>query len=136
MLRSRSRYVIQTDISRFYQSIYTHSIPWALHGKAAAKANRSRRLIGNTLDKLVREGQDRQTIGVPIGPDTSLIIAEIILSSVDEALKRKRLKNGLRYIDDYDFGFQTQIFYITSTKPSLSHIKIQKKPYYHMPYRA
>lgn len=107
MLRSRSRYVIQTDISRFYHSIYTHSIPWALHGKAKAKADRSPRLIGNELDRFVREGQDGQTIGVPIGPDTSLLIAEIILSSVDEALEKKRLTNGLRYIDDYDFGFQT-----------------------------
>jgi hypothetical protein len=44
---------------------------------------------------------------VPIGPDTSLLIAEIILSSVDQALEKKALKNGLRYIDDYEFGFQT-----------------------------
>jgi hypothetical protein len=41
MLRSLARHVIQTDISRFYHSIYTHSIPWALHGKAKAKADRS-----------------------------------------------------------------------------------------------
>ncbi len=107
MLRSRSRHIIQTDISRFYHSIYTHSIPWALHGKAKAKADRSQQLIGNELDRLVREGQDRQTIGVPIGPDTSLLIAEIILSSVDEALEKKGLTSGLRYIDDYEFGFQT-----------------------------
>jgi len=107
MLRSRSRHFIQTDISRFYHSIYTHSIPWALHGKAKAKTDRSPKLIGNELDRLVREGQDRQTIGVPIGPDTSLVIAEIILSSIDEVLQGKGLKNGLRYIDDYDFGFQT-----------------------------
>lgn len=107
MLRSRSRYVLQTDISRFYHSIYTHSIPWALHGKAEAKADKSARLIGNELDRLVREGQDRQTIGVPIGPDTSLLIAEILLSSVDGELEKRGVRNGLRYIDDYDFGFQT-----------------------------
>ncbi|MBN2137343.1 MAG: RNA-directed DNA polymerase [Sedimentisphaerales bacterium] len=107
MLRSLSRYFLQTDISRFYQTIYTHSIPWALHGKPEAKADRSSQLIGNELDRLVRECQDGQTIGVPIGPDTSFIIAEIILSSIDEVLERKGLKNAMRYIDDYDFGFQT-----------------------------
>ena len=34
---SGCRFVAKTDISRFYQSIYTHSFPWAFHGKEAAK---------------------------------------------------------------------------------------------------
>ena len=107
LLRSNSRYVLQTDISRFYHSIYTHSIPWALHGKAKAKSDHSARLVGNELDRLVRDTQDRQTIGIPIGPDTSLLIAEIILSAVDDMLERRGITNGIRYIDDFEFGFQT-----------------------------
>ncbi|WP_262047912.1 hypothetical protein [Bradyrhizobium sp. Bra78] len=35
------RFVAKTDISRFYHSIYTHAIPWAFHGKAAAKKSGS-----------------------------------------------------------------------------------------------
>ena len=31
-----ARYILKTDISQFYPSVYTHSIPWALHGKAIA----------------------------------------------------------------------------------------------------
>jgi len=34
-----SRYRLYTDISRYYSTIYTHSIPWAIHGKAPCKAN-------------------------------------------------------------------------------------------------
>jgi len=30
----RYKYLIKTDIKNFYPSIYTHSIPWALHDKA------------------------------------------------------------------------------------------------------
>jgi hypothetical protein len=75
--------------------------------KIQCQGGQNPRLIGNELDRLVRDSQDKQTIGVPIGPDTSLLIAEIILSSVDEALKKAGITNGLRYIDDYDFGFQT-----------------------------
>lgn len=58
-LRARSRYILRTDLSRFYHSVYTHAIPWALHGKALAK-NRRRdlTLLGNRLDKLISEGQD------------------------------------------------------------------------------
>jgi hypothetical protein len=56
------------------------------------------------MDKLVRNGQDRQTLGIPIGPDTSLLIAEIVLSAVDVALERSGPVNGFRYIDDYEIA--------------------------------
>jgi hypothetical protein len=36
-VRYAARYVLKTDVARFYHSIYTHSIPWVIHGKAAAK---------------------------------------------------------------------------------------------------
>ena len=35
------RYIMRADISQFYSSIYTHSLPWALHTKAVAKKNRN-----------------------------------------------------------------------------------------------
>ncbi|MCR1317832.1 RNA-directed DNA polymerase [Enterobacter soli] len=106
-LRSQYKYILKTDISRFYHTIYTHSIPWCLHTKAVAKANRSDALFGNLLDKICRDLQDQQTIGIPIGPDTSLVIAESILCKVDEALKERGIVNGFRYIDDYFLGFKT-----------------------------
>lgn len=105
--RSSSRYAVTTDLSEFYNSIYTHSIPWALHGKATAKVNRTNlALIGNGLDVLLRAAQDSQTIGVPIGPDTSLVVAEILLSAVDNELARRipGLK-GIRHMDDFEFCF-------------------------------
>lgn len=85
------------------QIIYTHSIPWALHGKANAKANRNRSLFGNALDECVRNAQDGQTIGIPIGPDTSLVIAEAILASVDHELANHAAPDGAcRRVDDYE----------------------------------
>ncbi len=106
-LRSTSKYILQADINHFYPSIYTHSIPWAIHTKAIAKTNRSDALIGNRLDRLVRNAQDGQTMGIPIGPDISLLIAEIILSAVDIVLYDRGIRHGFRYIDDYEFGFRT-----------------------------
>lgn len=111
-LRNRlgRRFVLETDISRFYSSIYTHSIPWALHTKAIAKANRSRgSLLGNNLDYLVRMGQDGQTIGIPIGPDTSLVLAELLMQRCDNELIAKVPKlKGHRFIDDYELTFHTR----------------------------
>jgi hypothetical protein len=106
--RTASRYLLATDLSQFYQSIYTHSIPWALHTKAMAKAKpHDYSLLGNVLDLAVRNGQDKQTIGIPIGPDTSLVIAEAILSSVDAQLTGTITQRGFRYIDDIACGFRT-----------------------------
>ena len=104
--RIGARYILTTDISRFYHSIYTHSIPWALHGKNLAKANRRLDSLGNKLDYLVRQGQDGQTVGIPIGPDTSLVIAELLMHSVDKEVAKKfpHIK-GHRFIDDYELSF-------------------------------
>ncbi|HIG0361778.1 hypothetical protein A0J52_06870 [Clostridium sporogenes] len=97
-----ANYVLKTDISRYFTTIYTHSIPWALHSKATAKKNRSDSLLGNLLDKIIRNSQDGQTIGIPIGPDTSLIISEIIGVAMDDiVMKSTKCLSAFRYVDDY-----------------------------------
>ncbi|OLO26235.1 hypothetical protein BTA37_28455 [Priestia megaterium] len=102
-------YVLKTDISRYYSTIYTHSIPWALHGKSIAKVNRKHSLYGNVLDAAVRNTQDTQSIGIPIGPDTSLVLAEIIGTAIDLELQNAipNIK-GTRYIDDFELYFNTE----------------------------
>ncbi len=112
-LRARYRatggYLLRADIQSFYQSIYTHSIRWALYGKVKAKQNRYGRNLGNNLDYWIRQAQDQQTKGIPIGPDTSLVIAEIVLSAVDEALEKKLGRVvGFRAIDDYELAFKSR----------------------------
>ena len=101
------KFVLRTDISQFYPSLYTHSIPWALEGKKKAKRN-----IGKTqsdrLDKALRNASDGQTMGVPIGPDTSFLAAEIVLTAVDRNLASKIKLRGHRYIDDYEMAFTTR----------------------------
>jgi hypothetical protein len=103
--RAGKRYALIADVARFYPSIYSHSIPWALHGKALAKANKPSDLVGNALDKLVRDSQDGQTIRIPIGTDTSLLVAEIVMCAVDEMLSTRLHATGLRHIDDIELSF-------------------------------
>jgi hypothetical protein len=106
-LRSGGRFLVRADISRFYQSVYTHSVPWALYGRAFAKRYRQTPNVGNQLDVLLRRCQDDQTNGIPIGPDSSLLIAEIILSAIDERL-RKHADRIIRYMDDYEIVAETE----------------------------
>jgi hypothetical protein len=107
---ARYRFVARTDISRFYHSIYTHSIPWALHGKAPSKSDRrvnSSSVYGNRLDRILQQGQDGQTIGIPVGPDASRYVAEIIGVAIDnEFIKRNGTDQCslLRHVDDVWIG--------------------------------
>lgn len=106
--RAAGRFVLTTDISRFYSSIYTHSVPWAIHTRAAAKkAKQDYTLLGNRLDRWLRNMQDGQTMGVPIGPDASLVVAEVVLAAIDADLQQLVRTVGLRYIDDYELVFKS-----------------------------
>lgn len=119
--RANARYIVKADISQFYHSIYSHSIPWAIHTKQTAKKRqRDNSLIGNQLDTLVRNAQDAQTIGIPIGPDTSLVLAEIILSDIDKKLKVEFPElRGFRYVDDYELCF----FELADAEKALSKLE-------------
>jgi hypothetical protein len=103
------RFVLRTDLSRFYHTIYTHSLPWAIHGKPAAKADRTDALYGNLIDKRVRNAQDQQTMGLPVGPDTSFVLAEVIGARIDEELQQDLVHvKGTRYVDDFHLYFDTR----------------------------
>lgn len=110
--RARSRlgmrYAVRTDIQGCYPSIYTHSIPWALHTKTVAQANTAYSAsVGNQLDALIQRAQSRQTKGIPIGPDTSFLAAEAILTSLDLLLIDAVGKRYFRYVDDYEFSYRS-----------------------------
>ncbi|MBD0425557.1 RNA-directed DNA polymerase [Aquisalinus flavus] len=109
---STSRYIVKTDISRFFPSIYTHSIPWAVHGKRAAKLERSAKsstIYTNELDYLIRQAQDQQTVGIPIGPDVSRIISELIAGAIDADFIDQVGPDvpGARLVDDIYIGADT-----------------------------
>lgn len=40
-------HILVSDISRFYGTLYTHAIPWALHGKKWCKTNLNNRVLGH-----------------------------------------------------------------------------------------
>lgn len=101
-------HVVQTDISSCYQSLYTHSIAWALHKKEVAKKNKgSEDLIGNVIDKYLQDMRQGQTNGIPQGSVLMDLIAECVLAYADLELFAKayeRCDGGykiLRHRDDY-----------------------------------
>lgn len=85
---SGADWVLKTDITRFYPSIYTHSVSWAAYGKARTKkllyTKRHSGSLADRLDLLLRKSNMNQTIGIPVGPDTSRIVADIISARIDD----------------------------------------------------
>jgi hypothetical protein len=92
------RYLAISDISSFFPSIYTHTIPWALVGKDEAKSNIRSKTWYNRIDFACQKMQKKETRGLPIGPDTSSILSEVILSQVDKELSEFEF---VRFVDDY-----------------------------------
>lgn len=99
------KYCMHTDIADCYGSIYTHSIPWAIHTKEYAKREK-REGIGNKIDFKMRRLQYNQTNGIPQGSVLMDCIAEIVLAGIDIELSDVISKYDdevfiLRYRDDY-----------------------------------
>lgn len=101
-------YVLQSDITDCYAAIYTHSIAWAMHGKAAAKAAKSdQALIGNIIDSHIQDMRHGQTNGIPQGSVLMDLVAEMVLGYADLELSKLLKDDGitdylvLRYRDDY-----------------------------------
>ncbi|MBU0951610.1 MAG: RNA-directed DNA polymerase [Elusimicrobia bacterium] len=103
-------YVLHTDITDCYGSIYTHSLAWAIHKKAIAKIPKNRNdysLIGNLIDKYLRDMACGQTNGIPQGSVLMDFIAEMVLGYADlelsEKIKQEQINDYqiIRYRDDY-----------------------------------
>jgi hypothetical protein len=95
------QFFVEADISNCFPSMYSHSLPWALVGKDTAKQNKENHAEWyNKLDKVLRNSKNEETNGILIGPHTSNLLSEVILTKVDKVLVDKNYK-FVRYIDDY-----------------------------------
>ncbi len=108
--------LLKLDISKCFDSIYTHSIAWALHGKGVVKESlsESKKGFSGKFDSLMQNMNYGETHGIIIGPEFSRVFAELILQSVDvdveKRLKDKNLHHRtdyeiFRYVDDYFIFF-------------------------------
>lgn len=91
--------MVQTDISNFFPSIYSHAIPWAVVGLHKAKQQRGQKTWFDTLDKAICMTRRAETQGINIGPATSNVLSEILLARVDKELSAEF--TFTRFTDDY-----------------------------------
>ncbi|MDH7462594.1 RNA-directed DNA polymerase [Chitinophagaceae bacterium 26-R-25] len=94
-----ARYIFKADISKCYDSIDISCLMKLPRNVRKSFANIC------TISKKMQGGSE---ISLPIGPDTSRILSEVILSAIDKELQDSipDLK-GLRIVDDYYLYFET-----------------------------
>lgn len=113
--RSEKKYdlMMQIDVSKCFDSIYTHSLPWAILGKDQTKFSleESKGTFAGRFDALMQNLNQKETNGIVIGPEFSRIFAEIILQSIDRDLADQLASASklvhrvdyeiFRYVDDF-----------------------------------
>lgn len=156
---------LKIDITNYYASIYTHSIPWSMLGKETSKkyfkiknddSARFNTLIttdidaqkyelADKIDTLVRNCNDRQSVGLPIGPDSSFILSEMLGSRLDNEIENS-IKDidykCIRYYDDYYFYTNNvgdsetilkkvqKVFYEYKLEINENKVNIKQLPYF------
>jgi hypothetical protein len=101
------------DVSKCFDSIYTHSITWATKEKSFIKKNIPTVLFssfGNDFDELMQKSNYNETNGIVIGPEISRIFSEIIFQRIDARVASHSIsETGVatkiefevrRYVDD------------------------------------
>lgn len=109
------RYILHLDIANFFNSIYTHNISAITKGEtwateqfqlSQAKETTSHEYdVLSNIDRKVIEMNSKRTHGLLIGPRLSFIIAESLLTQIDNELQEILLPYDIdfvRYVDDYD----------------------------------
>lgn len=144
------------DVSKCFDSIYTHSIAWAVLGKEQVKdsiASSGQKYLNGTFpdkfDSLMQQQNYNETNGILIGPELSRIFAELILQKVDFEVRKNLEKLGFnenvdykifRYVDDYFVFFNDDLCYkniVSTLESNLNEFKLglntEKEKIYHKP---
>lgn len=114
-------HLLKMDVQNCFDSIYTHSIAWAISGgleiykdSFQGKFDGS---VGALWDTMMHEMNYNETHGIVIGPECSRIFAEVIMQHIDRRVEQQLLIKGYRnkvdyecyrYVDDYFFFYNDE----------------------------
>ena len=98
-------HLVKFDVQACFDSIYTHSISWAINGGAVLYKDTfdgADKSFGEKWDILMEQMNYGETNGIVIGPEFSRIFAEVILQQIDTRVEARLKEDGYRCKVDYD----------------------------------
>jgi len=108
-LEKRYRVLQTLDVTKCFDSIYTHCISWAVKDKEFTKQHLSVVItFPQEFDRVIRHGNHNETNGIPIGPEVSRIYAEIILQEIDQRVIRK-IQDLKKWEFNIDYTFRRYV---------------------------
>ena len=113
-LEKKFRVFRTLDVSKCFNSIYTHTLAWAIWDVDTAKENTQARSFANDFDGLMQFMNYRETNGICIGPEVSRIFAEMIFAEIDVRVIRELSRQDLKWKSDYEFRRYVDDFYVFS----------------------
>ena len=121
--------MVQIDINKCFDSIYTHSLSWAVIGKDETKycLKKIKGTFADKFDRIMQQLNHGETNGIVIGSEFSRIFAEIILQSVDVELERALFKRAkLKHKTDYEIFRYVDDFFVFFNKPDTKQKVIEE----------
>ncbi|AFJ02686.1 Reverse transcriptase (RNA-dependent DNA polymerase) [Methylophaga frappieri] len=130
--------MVQIDVNKCFDSIYTHSLPWAVLGKSQTKfsLSESKHTFGGLFDTLMQNLNHNETNGIVIGPEFSRIFSEIILQAVDVELSKRLSEDSnlthkvdyeiFRYVDDYFVFYNEESTQLKIIETLQAFLKVNK----------
>lgn len=91
-LAEEYKYVLVTDISDFYNSIYLHRLGNAISNAVSENA-------GKTIESFLLSINSKASQGIPVGPAASIVMSEASLIDVDQYITNLNVEH-VRYVDD------------------------------------
>ncbi|MEH6658040.1 antiviral reverse transcriptase Drt3b [Leeuwenhoekiella marinoflava] len=106
--------LMKFDVSRCFDSIYTHTLSWALSNKKIVKDNlfTNKDSFGGKFDRVMQQMNYNETNGIVIGPEFSRIFAELILQKIDKNVEKELYLKGYKYKEDYDVYRYVDDFFV------------------------
>lgn len=100
------------DVANCFDTIYTHTVSWAIKNKEFVKKYVSHsNQFCQRIDTVMQRSNNNETNGIPVGAEFSRVFSEIIFQDIDHKVANSlQMKHGMyfgssyevvRYVDDY-----------------------------------
>lgn len=94
--------VVQTDVSSFYEHIYHHRLE-----NCISDLFKNNSTVATQVDRLLSKFASGRSFGLPVGGQSARILAELLMSSIDQLLNDSGIVSH-RYVDDFTLITKSQ----------------------------
>ena len=97
------KYYGKIDYKACFESIYTHSYKWIIERNVIDSKNAHNSHLFIAIDRVLQNINERSSNGLPVGPEFSRMMAEILLQQVDTEIQGALFDENLVILFSYKY---------------------------------